>query len=366
MLRTYQYRIYPTTEQIQSIERNLNLCRRFYNAMLAHRRYVYKAGGKTTLFDQINELPAIKEEFPEYKLIYSQVLQDVGRRLQKTFDSFFRRLRSGEIPGYPRFKGCNQYHTFTYPQAGFRLNSKAKRVFLSSIGSVAVRLHRVIPAAAKIKNCIVTRDNGRYYVSFSVEMPNTVMPPTGGVVGVDVGITDFAVTSDGDFFPRLAAFRRKEKKLKRLQRAVSRKKKGSNRRREAIRRLANASRKVANQRKDLSHKVVKVLIERYDLIVHEDLRIPNMMQNHHLAKSIQDAGWSLFFSILANKAESAGKRVVKANPYKTSQRCSKCGVDVPKKLTERWHNCPQCGLSLHRDVNAAINILRRGVEMLAS
>jgi len=231
------------------------------------------------------------------------------------------------------------------------------RLELSKIGSVKVKLHR--PVDGKIKTCSITRKNGQYYAGFSCEVEAKVLPLTGKEVGIDVGVTDFVITSNGVFFPKLDKYRKAEKRLKYLQRQISRREKGSNRRRKAVTLFAKQHEKVANQRKDIAHKVSTKLILENDLIAHEKLQVKNMVKNHHLAKSITDADWSMLFQFLDYKAESAGRQVVAVPPYQTSQICSNpaCGKIVPKKLSERWHNCPHCGLSVQRDVNAAINIL---------
>ena len=199
--------------------------------------------------------------------------------------------------------------------------------------------------------------NDKYYACFSCEVNQNLLPNIGNKIGIDVGIADFVITSNGDFFPKLDAYRKAEKHLKYLQRQVSRRKKDSNRRRKAVMLLAKKYEKIANQRKDMAHKVSRILINNNDMIAHEDLQIKNMVKNHNLAKSISDASWGMLFNFLAYKASDAGRRVVAVPPAYTSQICSKCGEIVKKKLSERWHNCPICGLSMHRDVNAAKNIL---------
>jgi len=355
MIKTFKYRLYPTKSQAAVIDTTVTNCRFLYNCMLDQRINAYKAGKSVNKIEQLNELPAIKAEFPEYNHIFSQVLQNVGIRLDNAYQNFFRRVKQGEKAGFPRFKGGNQYDSFTYPQAGFKLIGN--RLELSKIGSVKVKLHR--PADGKIKTCSITRKNGQYYACFSCEVEAKVLPATDKEVGIDVGVAAFVITSNGEFFPKLDKYRKAEKRLKYLQRQISRREKGSNRRRKAVTLFAKQHEKVANQRKDIAHKVSTKLILENDLIAHEKLQVKNMVKNHHLAKSITDADWSMLFQFLDYKAESAGRQVVAVPPYQTSQICSNpaCGKIVPKKLSERWHNCPHCGLSVQRDVNAAINIL---------
>jgi putative transposase len=183
---------------------------------------------------------------------------------------------------------------------------------------------------------------------------------TGQETGIDLGIEAFATLSDGTRIFSPGWYRKAERALKTAQRRVSRRKKGSNRRRKAVQLLAKAHQRVRRQRQDFHHKTVLALVRENDTIYHEDLQVRNMVKNHHLAKSIQDAGWSAFLSILSFKAACAGRKVIAVDPAFTTQRCSGCGVLVAKGLSVRWHSCPDCGASLHRDHNAAKNIERAG------
>jgi len=362
MLKTYRYRIYPNNRQKQIIDQTIELCRYLYNCGLEHRILAYRQRRASVYaYQQINELPGIKEVFPDYKNIYSQVLQDVLRRLDKTFSSFFRRVKTGEKPGFPRYKGENRYHSFTYPQPQENMIPANGKVYLPKIGKVKIKLHREIPG--NIKTVTVARRNGKYYACFTVEVESVLLPKTGRTVGIDVGVSAFVATSDGLLVQSPQTYRKAEKSLKTLQREVFRRKKGSNRRRKSVQKLASVHEKIANQRKDIAHKTARYLVNNYDLIAHEDLQIKNMVKNHHLAKSIQDSGWGMFFDILAYKAEEAGKQVVKVNPYNTSQICSGCGHIVKKTLAVRIHKCPHCGLELDRDINAARNILATALSI---
>jgi putative transposase len=365
MLKTYRYRIYPNNRQKQIIDQTIELCRYLYNCGLEHRILAYRQRRASVYaYQQINELPGIKEVFPDYKNIYSQVLQDVLRRLDKTFSSFFRRVKTGEKPGFPRYKGENRYHSFTYPQPQENMIPANGKVYLPKIGKVKIKLHREIPG--NIKTVTVARRNGKYYACFTVEVESVLLPKTGRTVGIDVGVSAFVATSDGLLVQSPQTYRKAEKSLKTLQREVFRRKKGSNRRRKSVQKLASVHEKIANQRKDIAHKTARYLVNNYDLIAHEDLQIKNMVKNHHLAKSIQDSGWGMFFDILAYKAEEAGKQVVKVNPYNTSQICSGCGHIVKKTLAVRIHKCPHCGLELDRDINAARNILATALSITGS
>jgi putative transposase len=364
MIKTYKYRLYPNKEQQQKIDITIDLCRNLYNAALEHRIYLYKhAGISVTYIVQQNELPELKQVMPEYKTVQSQVLQNVLRRLDKAYQNFFRRVRQGEKPGFPRFQSYKRYSSFTYPQSGFALSGN--HLQLSKIGNVKVKLHR--PIEGIIKTCTIVRKNGRYYVCFSCEVEPRTIPLTYQDTGIDMGVKEFCITSDGELLANPKNYRKTEAKLKKQQKSLSRKTKGSNRRKKAVSNLAGTHEHIANQRKDNAYKVANYLLSKYDIIVREDLQIENMVKNHHLAKSISDAGWGIFFNILDAKAKQApGKRVIAVDPKYTSQICSGCGQMVKKDLSVRIHSCPSCGLELDRDVNAAINILQRGLSQLAA
>lgn len=358
MLKAFKYRLYPNREQIKKLNETLWLCSVVYNRCLAERRDAWEDRGKSlSAYDQINQLPSWKKQEPKLANVHSQVLQDVVRRVDKAFQAFFRRVKAGETPGYPRFRSVRRYDSFTYPQSGYQLQGNVLK--LAKIGSVKIKLHR--PLQGKIKTLTIRRQADGWYACFSVEVEPAVLPASNQAVGVDLGVESFAITSDGEFFPAAKYLRKAERNIKRLQRQVSRRKKGSKRRRKTVRLLAKAHLRVANQRKDMAHKVARSLVNRYGLIAIEDLNVKAMLRNHRLAKSIYDAGWGLFVNILKAKAAEAGRQVIEVDPRNTSQDCSGCGALVPKPLSQRWHDCPHCGTSLHRDVNAARNILQKAV-----
>lgn len=364
-MKTYKYRIYPTKKQIVKLTETLEACRELYNCALLQRKIAYRQF-KVSLrqLDQQAELLVIKESFPEYRKIHSQVLQEVILRVDKSFQNFFRRVRTGEKPGYPRYKGQGWYDSFTYPQSGFSLSGNSKgnqQLKLSKIGQIKIRLHRAIQG--KIKTCTIKRELNCWYVCFSCEVEPAILPKTGKAIGVDVGIEKFAALSDGTIIDNPKYLRKSEVKLKHEQRCLSRKKKGSNSRKKQRNRVARLHRKIRNQRNDFLHKESRILVENYDVIIFEDLKIKNMVKNQHLAKSISDAAWGTFMQFTSYKAANAGKEVRFAYPNGTSQDCSGCGRPVKKSLSVRVHKCPYCGLNLDRDVNAAINILRRGTRL---
>jgi putative transposase len=288
-------------------------------------------------------------------------LQDVVLRVDRAFQAFFRRVQAGEKPGYPRFHGRDRYNSVTYPQVGEHGGARLDNGFLvlSRIGRIALRWSRQLEGTPKTVT-IRQEADGWYACSSCAEVPAHPLPPTDQETGIDLSIESFATLATGERILTPACYRKAERRLKRLQRCVSRRKQGSNRRRKAVRLLARAHQKVRRQRQDFHHKVALSLVRAHDTIYHEDLQTANMLKNHHLAKSIADAGWGTFLSILSFKAACAGRSVVAVPPAYTSQTCSGCGVIVAKGLSVRWHACPDCGTSLHRDHYAARNIERAG------
>ncbi len=360
--KTYKYKLHPTPQQEQAMAFVLRRCCELYNAALQERKEAWqKCGVSVTIAGQSAQLPEVKEVRPEYNDIHSQVLQDVLTRLDRAFQAFFRRIREGQTPGYPRFQGSNRYNSFTYKQVGEHGGARLDSGFLllSKIGRIAVRWSR--PVEGIPKTVTISREADGWYVCFScADVPTHLLPPTGQETGIDLGIEAFATLSDGTRIFSPGWYRKAERALKAAQRRVSRRKRGSNRRRKAVALLARAHQQVRRQRQDFHHKTALALVRANDTIYHEDLQTANLVKNHHLAKSISDAGWSQFLTILAFKAAYAGKWVIAVPPAYTSQICSGCGVLVTKGLSVRWHACLDCGASLHRDHNAAKNIERAG------
>lgn len=357
-LKTFRYRLRPTKVQEAALLEQLRLCRNLYNAALQERRDAYRKAGKTvTAYDQMKYLTEIKAALPEYAGVYSQVLQDVLKRLEKAFKAFFRRVKAGQTPGYPRFKGVGWYDSFTYPQSGFSVSEKT--AFFSKIGNIRIRLHR--PLEGRLKTATITRDCGEWYVSYVCEVESTPLPATGSAVGVDVGTTWFAITSDGEFVENPRHFQRSMKKLRVAQRTLSRKKRGSGRRKKAKAAVAKLHRKVARQRLDFHHKTATKLIRENDLVAHEDLNVSGMGKGN-LARSIHDVGWGQFFSLLSLKAASAGRTVIAVDPRYTSQTCHECGHACREnRIGQAKFRCVNCGHTANADHNAALNILARAL-----
>jgi putative transposase len=354
--KTYKYKLIPTPEQARTLETILWRCRDLYNAALEERKTAWERGHVSlTYYRQKAELPDLKADIPEYTEVHSQVLQDVLLRLDRAFQAFFRRVSNGEEPGYPRFQGRNRYNSFTYPQYGKGAVLDGGVLSLSKIGRIPLRLHR--PLEGTPKTVIVSKEADGWYACFScAEVPMEPLPPTGEETGIDVGLKVFLITAGGEIVENPRHYQQAEKRLAKAQRRVSHRKKGSKRRRKAIALLKRKHQKVQRQRTDFHHKTARLLLQRYDTIYLEDLRVANMVRNKHLAKSISDAGWAAFRTILEGKAAYAGRRVVAVPPAYTSQDCSGCGERVPKSLSVRTHICPNCGLVMDRDENAAKNI----------
>jgi putative transposase len=363
--KTYKEKLRPTPTQEQELEVVLWRCRTLYNTALEQRSTAWERRRvSVSRYEQEAELKAIRAEFPEYAAIHSHVLQDVLARLDKTYQAFFRRIERGEKAGFPRYKGRygNRYRSFTYKEYGNGARLDNGALVLSKIGRIGV--HRSRPIKGIPKTVTVSKEADGWYVAIScAEVPTQSLAPTGQETGIDLGLESFATLADGAMIHNPRCYRKAERYLAKCQRRVSKRKKGSTRRRKAVCWLAKAHQTVRRQRQDFHHKTALSLVRAYDAIYHEDLRVANMVRNHHLAKSISDAGWSAFLAILSFKAVNAGRSVVAVDPAFTSQSCSGCGVLVQKGLSVRWHSCPDCGTSLHRNHNAAKNIQWRGQRL---
>ena len=359
MRKAFRSRLCPTKVQDAELFNQLRLCRNLYNAGLEERIGAYRKAKVTrNYYDQANTLSEIKEALPEYKGVYSQVLQDVLKRLDKAYQAFFRRVKAGQKAGFPRFQGRDRYDSFTYPQSGFSLAQDGKSAYFSKVGNVRIRLSR--PLEGKVKTATIIHDCGEWYVSYVCEVEAQLQPMTGQSVGIDLGTTHFLITSDGEFVNNPRHFQNAMKKLRVAQRSVSRKtNKRSNTRRKAVRVVAKLHRKVSRQRLDFHHKQARKLVNENDLIAHENLNVGGMGRGN-LARSIHDVGWSQFFQILAFKAECAGKRVVAVDPRYTSQKCNACGhTEKANRVNQAKFVCRSCGHTANADHNAALNILGR-------
>lgn len=362
--KAYKFRLYPTSAQERTLCQTLETCRGLYNSLLSQRKHDYEVLGKSPSFcTQAKQLPGWKKDHPELCEVNAQVLQNVAKRLDLTFEAFFRRVALGEEPGYPRTKGLGQYDSITYPQVGAHGGAQlaGDQLYLSKIGTLEVVLHR--PVEGTIKTCTVRRQGDKWFVCFCVEVEEEPLPPSSEAVGIDVGLETFAALSQGELVENPRFFRKEEKGLAKAQRKLARQKRGSRERKKTKKVVGRIHERIRHRRHNFAHQTARKLVNRYGLIAVEALNVSGMVQNHCLAKSISDAAWSLFRTVLTSKAESAGRQVVNVKPAYTSQDCSGCGMRVPKALWVRVHVCPCCGLVLDRDVNAARNLLKIAVGL---
>lgn len=355
-IKAYKFRISNPSKIVQAnLEQTLNLCRDIYNAALQERRDAYKIN-RTSInyYDQANQLSEIKTTNPEYKEIHSQVLQDVLKRLDKTFKAFYARAKKGQA-GFPRFKGASRFDSFCFPQSGFSLTGN--KLTLSKIGTVKLKLSRKIQG--KIKTLTIKRECGRWFAIFTVETKTEPLPHSDKAIGIDVGLENYATYTEGEPTPNPRFFETLQSKLRVAQRKVSRRKKGSHRRRKAILALRKIHQKIKDCRNDFQHKLSTKIVSEYGTIAVEDLNILGMSRGI-LSKQILDASWASFLFKLQFKAENAGRIFRRVNPNGTSQTCI-CGAKVKKKLSVRRHHCLECGLSAHRDsVSASVILSRAG------
>jgi len=361
-LKTFQYRLYPTPAQEKCLFNTLAVCRHFYNMCLEDRKWSYHLEGRSIgKNEQVKQARRYRQTFPQAKAVFSQTLQAVAIDLSKAFDAFFRRVKAGQKPGYPRFKGRNHFHSFTFPQFGVGAKLDGRRLKLFGIGRVRVRWHR--PVEGDIKTVRTVYKAGQWFACFSCEVESKPeLPKTGCYVGIDVGISALITTSEGEKVDHPKHYRLAQAKLRRVQRSLARKKKGGKNRRKALLRVQRQQVHTANQRRDLLHKLTTALVQACDGVALEDLSIRSMVRNHRLSKSILDSGWSMFKQYLTYKAARAGRAIRLVNPAYTSQDCSTpgcCYRHSALSLSVREWTCPKCHVTHDRDINAAINVLRK-------
>jgi putative transposase len=372
MLKTYKYRIYPSKAQTTILEKQLEECRWLYNKILETRKNAYELEAKSLrLYDTQNMIPDWKKERPSLKLVHSLTLQNVNVRVDLAFQAFFRRVKAGEEPGYPRFKGRGWYDSLTFSQYGNGVKLDGNQLNLSKIGSVKVKLHRELCGTPKTV-CIRRSTGNKWFVTFACDCADIPLSTEIKAVGIDVGLASFATLSDGTKIDNPRFFRKSAEKLAIAQRRMEKMPKGTPERSNRRKIVSRIHERIANKRSDFAHKVSRQLVSTYGTICFEDLNIKQMMENktqvfgNKLNKSIADVAWNQFVQFATYKAESAGRRVVLVDPRNTSKRCSRCNVLVPKDLSVRVHNCPHCGLVLDRDHNAAINILALGLQRISA
>jgi putative transposase len=363
VIRVYRYRLYPTRAQDERMRWTCERLRELYNAALEERREAYRRQGVSLSgYAQMAELRDVRAVREEYGGIHVHLLQDAVTRLDRAYRAFFRRLKAGEKAGFPRFRGRGRYTSFTFKDCKTKrswLVAGGKRLDLSGIGKVRIKLHR--PMEGRLKQVTVALDgDGHWYACLCCdEVPVSPLTATGQSVGIDVGVSTFATLSTGEGVANPRHFEHTQAALSRAQRIVSRRRnKRSNRRRKAVSLLAKQHARVRKTRLDFHHKIALDLVRRFDAISVEDLNIKGLAGGI-LAKQVHDAAWGQFISILASKAECAGREFIKVDPRGTSQICSECGAEVRKNLSVRVHDCPHCGYVADRDHNAARNVEQR-------
>ncbi|GAA2412006.1 RNA-guided endonuclease TnpB family protein [Nonomuraea africana] len=387
MRRSFKFLIRPTARQAAALTQCLEDHRQLYNAALEHRRTAYRKAGVTIRYgEQSAELKHIRADDPDGQARWSFSSQQATlRRLDKAFTAFFARVKAGRAPGFPRFKGKGRFDTVQWPKDGDGCRWDAQpghpsATFVRLQGVGHVRVHRHRPLQGTVKTITVKREGDRWFVVLSCDdVLAEPLPATGAAVGIDLGVASLATTSDGEQLANPRHLTASADRLTTAQQALARKKRGSQRRRKAVARVAALHAKVRRQRLDHTHKAALALVRDYDVVVHEDLRIANMTrsasgtlsepgrnvaQKSGLNRSILDAGWGVFLTILAHKAESAGRKLIAVNPANTSRACARCGHCAKEnRVTQAEFACTACGHVAHADVNAAINILRTGLAL---
>ena len=360
MKKSFKYRLYATPKTLAKTEEVLNLCRILYNLCLEQRKNAWKYHQKSlTASRQMLQLPDLKKAFPEFVKVPSQTRQDVIQRLDKAYQAFFRRIKAGEKPGFPRFKSADRYDSFVLKQAGWHFEDKC--LFIKNIGKFKIKLSR--PVEGTIKTLAIRKSlSGKWYVCFSCDdVPAHPLPKTGKVIGVDMGCDSFLTDSNGRKIDNPRFVKESEQILTQRQQSLSGKVKGSHRRKKARVLVAKIHEKVRNQRNDFHFKTANQLLKENDTVYIEKLN--NWKTFRCLNRSMRDVAWFNFFSILKGKAVEADREIVEVPARGTSQNCSGCGKEVPKDLSVRIHSCPFCGLVLDRDYNAALNVLRLGQSL---
>jgi len=359
IFRTYKYRLYPTQSQEKRMFQVLTVCHNWYNMCLEERKLAWEYERRNvSKSEQYTKGKYYRRTFPQAKIVSSHTMQSVADQLDNTFRSFFRRVKAGETPGYPRFKGRNHFSSFSFKQFGCGVQIDGNhRLRLFGIGRVRVRWHRPIPETGKIKTCRIKYRAGQWFVTFAVELPDSLeLPKTGSIIGLDMGISALITTSDGEKVQNPSYYHAGQVKLRVLSRALVRKTTNSKNRGKALKRVQRHHVHIVNQRSDYLHKLSSTLVHKCDGVALEDLSKRSLVKDSYLSKSILDSGWGIFKQYLMYKAESAGREIRFVDPAYTTQICPCCGKVQKIGLMVRWIDC-NCGLSLDRSHRAAINIL---------
>ena len=360
MLITHKFRLYPGRKEEARLLETKELCRQMYNKLLFELNE-QKVIDKSMIQGTI---PEIKICEPRFKRVHSKTLQYENYRLFSNLSALAKTKGKRKV-GRLRYKGKGWFKSFTYNQTGFKLIKDNTKLHLSKIGDIKIKCHRHI--LGKIKQIIIKREaSGKWYANLCEERKVTIPKKTkiSKVVGIDVGLIDLTFDSDNTNIPNPRILKSQEAKLKKLHRQLSKKKKGSLNRYKSKQKLAVAYEKLGRCRIDRDHKISRYYVDNYDAIGMEDLVVSNMVQNKHLSKSISDVSWGRLRQFITYKAENAGKYAVTVNSRGTSQRCSNCGITVPKGLHQRQHQCSNCGLDINRDYNSALEIRKLTINKL--
>jgi len=373
MKLSYKYRLCLNQEQTKVMQKNFNFCCFLYNSALQERISHYNLFGKGVYYNtQCHALPEIKKEFAGQTLsIYSQTLQQVLKRLDQSYQNFFRRVEEGASKaGFPRYKSSDRFRSIVFPQSdlqGFGVKLLAnKRLQVFGIpGEVKVKWHR--PFQGRCKQVMIVKQANKFYLVLSCNnVPSEHLAKTGKTIGIDLGLTRFITSDDGTPFHHPKPYKTAKQRLALLNQKLARKQRGSRNRRRVKSQLAVAYQKVSNIRADFLHQTAKQLVAENDIIVVEKLNIKSMLEAKGFEvnkENIQDASWGRFLTLLSYKAERAGKVVIEVDPRNTSKRCSGCGnVKQDLTLRDREYHCEPCGLAIDRDQNAAINIKQLGMS----
>ncbi|WP_407301627.1 IS200/IS605 family element RNA-guided endonuclease TnpB [Clostridium botulinum] len=362
MLKAYKYRMYPNREQKLYFAKTFGCTRFIYNKMLADRIKSYEENKDLDIKQSKYPTPAqYKKEFEWLKEVDSLALANAQLNLDKAYKNFFR----DKSIGFPKFKSKkSNYHSYTTNNQKGTIYIENSRIKIPKLKTmIKIKQHRQFNGL--IKSCTISQiPSGKYYISILVDTENIQLPKIDKKVGIDVGLKEFAITSDGEFFGNPKWLRKSEKRLKKLQKNLSRKKKGSNNRRKARLKVAKLYEKIVNQRKDFLHKLSMQIISENQAIVIEDLKVSNMLKNHRLAKAISEISWYEFRRMLEYKADWYGRKIIVAPPnYASSQLCSSCGnkSNQTKNLSCRTYICPVCGMIMDRDLNASKNLLKLAI-----
>jgi len=386
--RTFRYRLHPTFRQSLALTAQLNYQRELYNAALEERIGAWKWNHRSVSYvDQCRTLTGLSDLRPEVLASGTVLCRGTLKRLDRAFAAFYRRVKSGETPGFPRFKSAQRFDSLQWEdRSGWKVKERDRRFYLLGIGEVKANYHRALRGVPKA--ITVKREGTKWWVSVRcVDVAAEPLEPTGREVGLDLGVTNLVATSDGELILAEHFGSRARAQLASAQRALATKQRESNRRKRQVETVARLHRKVASQRLNAAHQLSRRLVNDYDLIVLEDLKITHMVRSLKaiadpdqrgsflpngarakagLNRSIHDAGWATLTSLLSYKAESAGRMVVRVKAHHTSQRCAHCGhVEPGNRVTQAGFHCQRCGHEDHADLNAARNILRAGRARLA-